>query len=380
MNNSHLIPVLALAGAGSVMLVFWGAGKFKQPSTEDESVAVTALEEADAGTESTPGETDYDFSWDDEPEKSPAPATADSDTATAEMAFAETATGETATVETATAETETAEWSNDKGSSFWDTVDGTNESAESTVADSFDAETKGSAEEFASGPFNESGSSDETELEVVGNINESSSTKSDSTPAWDADSEVSSDSKVSAEPEVADDENNWAVKGSEESVDLPLEEMQPIEPIVSETKNSVLNIEDPAGNNGGFDEIASSEPAAVEPIAVEPTELESSALEPTKNGTTSSDVIPELVPMFSLAIKNLSGDTANFCVDGQAITLTPGQSFVAEKSGSDTFEYRESCEQASSVPMKAGRYNVKAFPTTAQPNSQAYRATSATQN
>ena len=69
MNSSNLIPMLALAGAGSVMVIFWGASKFTGSSTDSQpEVAVNVSEKTEAATARTPARAES-FSWDDEPEK-----------------------------------------------------------------------------------------------------------------------------------------------------------------------------------------------------------------------------------------------------------------------------------------------------------------------
>lgn len=343
MTSSNLIPILALAGAGSVMLIFWGAGKFTKTS-ENEIVAVNTVEETVTDTKSTSDDSGYNFSWGDESEASPTPA----------------ATDEPAETTDEPAETAVVEPSSSEDSDAFDIAEATNESPEPTVADSVDVEIE---EGYA--PFNDSESTINNEPKVAEKSSEPTNNVAESK------------SPLESEPKATPTENDWAVTDSKEfndSLEQPLSES--IEPLNA----------DPTDSNGGVEKVASSEPTEFGPADLEPVDLEPVAdpieVEPTELEPIENDIASEVVPeiMFLLSITNLSGDTANFCIDGQAVTLTAGQSFVTEKLGSETFEYRESCEQDSSVPMKAGRYNVKAFPKSAQPQNQAYRAKSASQN
>lgn len=319
MNSSNLIPVLAIAGAGSVLAIFWGAGIFGGSSTEVESVAVSVAEDAEPETPSTTdnSDTDYDFSWDDEAETSSTPTSA-------EVVPTEVAPENNATVEEASDEVANAS-----------DVETTFEMTEPTPLDFEDAGEKSNVDEFASEPFDETWSSEEGGAEIAENSSELSEPNDDwkePTPA------------TPTELEETADGSDWTRIDSEDpSVDSDLVESQPVEPVDVEK----------------VDNIATTEEGSLEST----TDTEDKVLE----------AMPEIVPVFTLAITNLSNDTANFCVDGEAVTLAPGKSFVTEKSGNEMFQYREHCEQVSSVPMKAGRYNVKAFPKSEKP-SQAYRA------
>ena len=329
MNSSNLIPVLAIAGAGSVLVIFWGAGIFGGSSTEVESVAVSVAEDAEPETPSTTdnSDTDYDFSWDDEAETSSTPTSAEAvptEAVPAEVAPTEVAPENNATVEEASDEVANA---SDAETTF--------EMTEPTPVDSEDAGEKSNVEEFASEPFDEPWSSEEGGTEIA----ENSSETSERNNGWNEPTPV-----TPTELEEAPNESDWTRIDSEDpSADSDLVEPQPVEPVDVEK----------------VDNIATTEEGSLEST----TGTEDKVLE----------AMPEIVPVFTLAITNLSNDTANFCVDGEAVTLAPGKSFVAEKSGNEMFQYREHCEQVSSVPMKAGRYNVKAFPKSAKP-SQAYRA------
>ena len=326
MNSSNLIPVLAIAGAGSVLAIFWGAGIFSGSSTEVESVAVSVTEDAEPETPSPTDNSDYDFSWDDEAETS---STSTPEAEFAEAEFAEAASAEAAPEEMATVEEASDEVANTAA------ADTTFEMAEPTPVDAEDAGKKSNTEEFASEPFDETWSSEEGETEIADNSSETS----ERVNGWNEPTPV-----TPTELEETPDESDWTRIDSEDaSADSDLVEPQPVEPADVEK----------------IDNIAMTEEGSFEST----TDIEDKAPE----------AIPEIVPVFTLAITNLSSDTANFCVDGEAVTLAPGNSFVTEKSGSEMFEYREHCEQVSSVPMKAGRYNVKAFPKSAKP-SQAYRA------
>ena len=209
------------------------------------------------------------------------------------------------------------------------------EMTEPTPLDFEDAGEKSNVDEFASEPFDETWSSEEGGTEIAENSSELSEPNDDwkePTPA------------TPTELEETADGSDWTRIDSEDpSVDSDLVESQPVEPVDVEK----------------VDNIATTEEGSLEST----TGTEDKVLE----------AMPEIVPVFTLAITNLSNDTANFCVDGEAVTLAPGKSFVTEKSGNEMFQYREHCEQVSSVPMKAGRYNVKAFPKSEKP-SQAYRA------
>ena len=339
MNSSNLIPMLALAGAGSVMVIFWGASKFTGSSTDSQpEVAVNVSEKTEAATARTPARAES-FSWDDEPETT---------TKT---------TGKTETVKPAASES----------AAFDSNVDDV--AAEPKANEAFETEPSGNVSEepffeasASEKPFEEFASADEPKVEPSNN-------------PWSSDDSASKSEVLDSSEKLVDTtEPAEAVEAVEPKSPFNEEAASPL----ANSQPEVDSVWEPASPVDASDSADTTQPE-------ESFDEELADIEPIREGvesTDSTDVpsaisVPEAVPTYTLSIKNLSTETAEFCVDGQPVTLQPGEAFVTEKSESDTFAYRERCEQISSVSMKAGRYNVKEFPKSAQTGNQAYRARSA---
>ena len=349
MNSSNLIPMLALAGAGSVMVIFWGASKFTGSSTDSQpEVAVNVSEKTEAATARTPARAES-FSWDDEPETT---------TKT---------TGKTETVKPAASES----------AAFDSNVDDV--AAEPKANEAFETEPSGNVSEepffeapasekpffeapASEKPFEEFASADEPKVEPSNN-------------PWSSDDSASKSEVLDSSEKLVDTtEPAEAVEAVEPKSPFNEEAASPL----ANSQPEVDSVWEPASPVDASDSADTTQPE-------ESFDEELVDIEPIREGvesTDSTDVpsaisVPEAVPTYTLSIKNLSTETAEFCVDGQPVTLQPGEAFVTEKSESDTFAYRERCEQISSVSMKAGRYNVKEFPKSAQTGNQAYRARSA---
>ena len=339
MNSSNLIPMLALAGAGSVMVIFWGASKFTGSSTDSQpEVAVNVSEKTEAATARTPARAES-FSWDDEPETT---------TKT---------TGKTETVKPAASES----------AAFDSNVDDV--AAEPKANEAFETEPSGNVSEepffeapASEKPLEEFASADEPKVEPSNN-------------PWSSDDSASKSEVLDSSEKLVDTtEPAEAVEAVEPKSPFNEEAASPL----ANSQPEVDSVWEPASPVDASDSADTTQPE-------ESFDEELVDIEPIREGvesTDSTDVpsaisVPEAVPTYTLSIKNLSTETAEFCVDGQPVTLQPGEAFVTEKSESDTFAYRERCEQISSVSMKAGRYNVKEFPKSAQTGNQAYRARSA---